>query len=120
MPIVFNDIQVPNRCGTPTLPVRETILGEVRERDMPDTAFIYDTLRTPRGKGRGGSLHGVKPVTLTVGLLHAVLERNPALDPALIDDLVLGCVTPIKDQGADIARTAVLAAGLPNPSPASR
>ncbi|WP_342661430.1 acetyl-CoA C-acetyltransferase [Rhodococcus ruber] len=80
---------------------------------MPDTAFIYDTLRTPRGKGRGGSLHGVKPVTLTVGLLHAVLERNPALDPALIDDLVLGCVTPIKDQGADIARTAVLAAGLP-------
>ncbi len=80
---------------------------------MPENVFIYDALRTPRGKNRGGALHGTKPVTLTVGLLHAVLERNPQLDPQLIDDLVLGCVTPLKDQGADLARIAVLAAGLP-------
>lgn len=80
---------------------------------MADNVLIYDTLRTPRGKGRNGSLHGVKPVTLTVGLLNAVLARNPGLDPSVIDDLVLGCVSPVKDQGADIARTAILAAGLP-------
>ena len=80
---------------------------------MPQPVYVYDALRTPRGKLRGGALHGVKPVTLTVGLLHAVRERNPSLDPARIDDVVLGCVTPIRDQGADLARTAVLAAGLP-------
>jgi acetyl-CoA C-acetyltransferase len=81
---------------------------------MPENVFIYDALRTPRGKNRGGALHGTKPVTLTVGLLHAVLKRNPQLDPRLIDDLVLGCVSPLKDQGADLARIAVLAAGLPD------
>ncbi len=80
---------------------------------MPQPVYVYDALRTPRGKYRRGALRGVKPVTLTVGLLHAVQERNPSLDPAGIDDVVLGCVTPIRDQGADIARTAVLAAGLP-------
>jgi acetyl-CoA C-acetyltransferase len=80
---------------------------------MPHEAFIYDVLRTPRGKNRGGALHGVKPVTLVTGLLRAMQERRPALDPARIDDVVLGCVTPVRDQGADIARTAVLAAGLP-------
>lgn len=80
---------------------------------MPHDVFVYDALRTPRGKGRGGALHGVKPVSLVVGLLDAVKERNPGLDPARIDDVVLGCVSPLKDQGADIARTAVLAAGYP-------
>jgi acetyl-CoA C-acetyltransferase len=80
---------------------------------MPHDVFVYDALRTPRGKGRGGALHGVKPVTLVTGLLRAVQDRNPGLDPARIDDLVLGCVSPLRDQGADIARTAVLAAGLP-------
>jgi acetyl-CoA C-acetyltransferase len=78
-------------------------------------AFIYDAIRTPRGKGKkDGSLHEVKPVSLVVGLVHALLERNPSLDPALIDDVVLGCVTPVGDQGADIAKTAALAAGLPD------
>jgi acetyl-CoA C-acetyltransferase len=80
---------------------------------MPHEVFVYDALRTPRGKGRGGALHGVKPVTLVAELLGAVQDRNPCLDPARIDDLVLGCVSPLRDQGADIARTAVLAAGLP-------
>jgi acetyl-CoA C-acetyltransferase len=78
-------------------------------------AFIYDAVRTPRGKGkRDGSLHEVKPVSLVTTLIRAVLERNPKLDPARIDDLVLGCVTPVGDQGADIAKTAAIAAGLPD------
>jgi acetyl-CoA C-acetyltransferase len=76
--------------------------------------FVYDAIRTPRGKFRGGSLHGVKPVTLTVGLLHAIQERNPSLDPNRIDDVVLGCVTAVRDQGSDIARIAAVAAGLPD------
>lgn len=77
-------------------------------------AFIYDAVRTPRGRGKAdGALHGVKPVTLVGGLYREVLQRNPGLDPADIDDAILGCVTPVGDQGADIARTAVLAAGLP-------
>ena len=78
------------------------------------TAFIYDAIRTPRGRGKAnGSLHRVKPVSLVVGLLDELTARHPGLDPAAIDDIVLGCVTPVGDQGADIARTAALAAGLP-------
>jgi len=77
-------------------------------------AFIYEAIRTPRGKGKAnGSLHRVKPVSLVVGLLDELTSRHPGLDPATIDDIVLGCVTPVGDQGADIARTAALAAGLP-------
>ena len=67
-------------------------------------AFIYDAVRTPRGKNRGGALHGTKPIDLVVGLIHAVLERNPGVDPNLIDDLVLGVVSPVGEQGGDIAR----------------
>ena len=78
-------------------------------------AFIYDAIRTPRGRGKkSGSLHEVKPVTLVTGLLEEVQKRNPTLDPHGIDDLVLGCVSPVGDQGADIAKTAALAAGLPD------
>ena len=80
---------------------------------MPNDVFIYDALRTPRGKNRGGALHSVKPIDLVVGLLDALRHRNPGMDPARIDDLVLGCVTPVGDQGADIARIAAVAAGLP-------
>jgi acetyl-CoA C-acetyltransferase len=58
-------------------------------------------------------LHSVKPIDLVVGLLHEVLVRNPELDPRRVDDIVLGCVTPIGDQGADIAKTAALKAGYP-------
>lgn len=77
-------------------------------------AFIYDAVRTPRGKGKpGGSLHTVKPVSLLSGLIEAILERNPGLDPARINDVITGCVTPVGDQGMDIARTAALNAGLP-------
>jgi len=80
---------------------------------MPHDVFVYDALRTPRGKGRRGALYGVKPITLVAGLLRAVQDRNAALDPSRIDDVVLGCVTPVRDQGADIARIAALAAGMP-------
>jgi acetyl-CoA C-acetyltransferase len=74
-------------------------------------AFIYDAVRTPRGKGKkDGSLHQVTPVHLLGNLLHALEERNQ-LDTSQVDDVVLGCVTPVGEQGADIARTAVLYAG---------
>jgi acetyl-CoA C-acetyltransferase len=86
---------------------------------MPDMAhepqaFVYDAIRTPRGRGkRNGSLHEVKPVDLMVGLLDEVRTRNPGLDPARVDDVVLGVVSPLGDQGGDIAKTAALAAGYP-------
>ncbi|MGY2004530.1 acetyl-CoA C-acetyltransferase [Blastococcus sp. SYSU DS1024] len=82
---------------------------------MSTEAFIYDAVRTPRGKGKKtGGLHSVKPISLTTGLVDAVRERNPQLDPALVDDIVLGVVSPVGEQGAVIARTAALAAGLPD------
>ena len=77
-------------------------------------AFIYDTVRTPRGKGKpGGSLYEVKPVDLVAGLLTELPKRNKGYDPQRVDDVVLGCVTPVGDQGADIAKTAAMVAGLP-------
>ena len=77
-------------------------------------AFIYEAVRTPRGKGKpGGSLHTVKPVDLLSGLITEILERNPGLDPAAVGDVISGVVTPVGDQGMDIARTAALHAGLP-------
>jgi acetyl-CoA C-acetyltransferase len=82
---------------------------------MPATdALVFDALRTPRGRNRGGSLHTVKPIDLVVGLIHEELARNPDFDPARIDDMVLGCVTPVGEQGADIAKSAALKAGLPD------
>ncbi len=78
-------------------------------------ALVFDAIRTPRGKGKfNGSLHGTKPVDLVVGLMHETLIRNERLDPAQVDDVVLGCVTPVGDQGADIAKTAAIKAGLPD------
>ncbi|HXG29438.1 MAG TPA: acetyl-CoA C-acetyltransferase [Nevskiales bacterium] len=71
-------------------------------------AYIYDAVRTPRGKGKkDGTLHGVTPVHLLKNLLDALRERN-RLDTSRVDDVVIGCVTPVGEQGADIARTAVL------------
>ncbi|MEY1661628.1 acetyl-CoA C-acetyltransferase [Isoalcanivorax beigongshangi] len=78
-------------------------------------AYIYDAIRTPRGRGKkDGSLHTVKPLDLTVGLVHELLARFPNMDPNRIDDLLLGVVTPVGDQGACIAKTTALAAGLPD------
>jgi acetyl-CoA C-acetyltransferase len=74
-------------------------------------AFIYDAVRTPRGKGRkDGSLHEVTPTRLAVTALQALRDRNK-LDTSLVDDVVLGCVMPIGEQGANIARTAAVMAG---------
>ncbi|MET9230607.1 acetyl-CoA C-acetyltransferase [Lentzea sp. NPDC003310] len=73
-------------------------------------ALIFDAVRTPRGKGKRGSLHSVKPVELAAGVLRALSERN-SLDTSAVDDVVLGVVSPLGEQGGDIARTAVLAAG---------
>ena len=76
--------------------------------------YIYDAIRTPRGRGKAsGSLHTVKPVSLLTGLLDAVVERNPELDVSQIDDVITGVVSPVGDQGMDLARTAVIAAGWP-------
>ena len=71
---------------------------------MPD-AFIYDHVRTPRGRGKtDGSLHEVTALNLASQALGAIKDRNN-LDPALVDDVVLGCVDPVGEAGADIART---------------
>ncbi|MFE0456241.1 acetyl-CoA C-acetyltransferase [Streptomyces sp. NPDC058914] len=81
---------------------------------MSTEAYVYDAIRTPRGRGKAdGALHGTKPIDLVVGLIHETLRRFPDLDPAAIDDIVLGVVSPVGDQGADIARTAAVLAGLP-------
>ena len=78
---------------------------------MPD-AFIYDHVRTPRGRGKAdGSLHEVTALNLAAQALAAVKERNQ-LDPTLVDDVVLGCVDPVGEAGGDIARAAALARGL--------
>ena len=79
---------------------------------MPDQAFIYDAVRTPRGKQRGGALHSVKPIDLISGLIDSLLERHPDLDPKAVDDVVLGVVSPVGEQGAVISRTAALNSGL--------
>lgn len=74
-------------------------------------AYIFDAIRTPRGRGRAsGALHEVKPVTLLANLLQALEQRN-TFDTQHVDDIVMGCVTPIGDQGADIAKTAAILAG---------
>jgi len=74
---------------------------------MSNTALIYDAVRTPRSKGKkDGRLHEVKPIDLGAGLLHALQERND-LDTSYVDDVVFGCVSPIGEQGSDIAKMAV-------------
>ena len=78
-------------------------------------AFIYDAIRTPRGKGKpGGALHGVKPIDLVVGLIEETRQRFPDLDENRISDIILGIVTPLGDQGMDLPRIAALAAKMPD------
>ena len=81
---------------------------------MSGEAYVYEAIRTPRGRGKpGGSLYSVKPITLVADLLRELLARHPGLDPGRIEDVVLGVVSPIGDQGSVISRTAALVAGLP-------
>lgn len=78
-------------------------------------AYIYEAIRTPRGRGKkDGSLHTVKPVDLPITLIDEIKRRNPNLDTAQIDDLVLGVVGPVADQGACISKTIAIKAGLPD------
>lgn len=81
---------------------------------MSEEAFVYEAIRTPRGKQKNGSLTEVKPLNLVVGLIEELRKRNPDLDENLISDVILGCVSPVGDQGGDIARTAVIASGMPD------
>ncbi|MDQ1321590.1 MAG: acetyl-CoA C-acetyltransferase, partial [Actinomycetota bacterium] len=81
---------------------------------MSEEAFIYEAIRTPRGKGKNGALTEVKPLNLVVGLIDEMRRRHPNIDENMISDVILGCVSPVGDQGGDIARTAVIAAGMPD------
>nr|WP_042198562.1 acetyl-CoA C-acetyltransferase [Kibdelosporangium sp. MJ126-NF4]CEL23413.1 3-ketoacyl-CoA thiolase @ Acetyl-CoA acetyltransferase [Kibdelosporangium sp. MJ126-NF4]CTQ96793.1 3-ketoacyl-CoA thiolase (EC 2.3.1.16) @ Acetyl-CoA acetyltransferase (EC 2.3.1.9) [Kibdelosporangium sp. MJ126-NF4] len=82
---------------------------------MSTEAFIYEAIRTPRGRGKKtGSLHGVKPISLVTGLIDELRTRHPNLDTDRVSDLILGVVSPVGDQGAVIPRTAAIAAGLPD------
>ncbi|OMC45124.1 acetyl-CoA acetyltransferase [Mycobacterium sp. IS-2888] len=81
---------------------------------MSEEAFVYEAIRTPRGKQKNGSLNEVKPLSLVVGLIDELRRRFPDLDENLISDVILGVVSPVGDQGGDIARAAVLAAGMPD------
>jgi len=78
---------------------------------MPD-AYIFDHVRTPRGKGKkDGSLHEATPIQLATQMLEAIRNRNKGLDTSQVEDVILGCVTPVGEQGTNIARTAVMMAG---------
>jgi len=81
-------------------------------------AFILDAVRTPRGRGRpDGSLHSITPIQLVAQALAALRDRT-SLDTR-VDDVILGCVTPVGEQGADIARIAALTRAMPRTCPAS-
>ncbi|MGF6881487.1 acetyl-CoA C-acetyltransferase [Nocardia sp. GAS34] len=81
---------------------------------MTTEAYIFEAIRTPRGRNKKGTLHSVKPIDLTTGLVQELRNRFPNLDEDRISDIILGVVSPVGDQGADIARTTVLTAGLPD------
>ena len=81
---------------------------------MSEEAFIYEAIRTPRGKGKNGALTEVKPLNLVTGLIDELRRRHPGIDENMVSDVILGCVSPVGDQGGDIARTAVIAAGMPD------
>lgn len=87
------------------------LLKILKLREMKD-AYIFDSVRTPRGRGKKtGSLHEVRPIDLLAQLFRALSERNGYFDTSKVDDVVLGCVTPIGEQGGDIAKFAPMYAG---------
>ncbi len=91
-----------------------TSAGE-RNFGVSTEAFIYEAIRTPRGRGKKtGSLHGVKPISLVTGLIDEMRTRHPNLDTDRVSDLILGVVSPVGDQGSVISRSAAIAAGLPD------
>ncbi len=83
-----------------------------------NTCYIYDAVRTPRGRGKAnGALHTSTSLHLTSTCLNALVERN-SFDPKIIDEVLIGCVMPVGEQGGNIARSATLAAGFPHTTPA--
>ena len=85
---------------------------------MSNDAVIVDVVRTPSGRGKpGGALAGVHPVDLLAGVLSELISRND-LDPALVDDVIGGCVSQIGEQSNNVTRTALLSAGFPDSFPA--
>src|SRR3569623_111293 len=87
---------------------------------MPD-AFIFDTVRTPRGRGKAdGSLHEVTALSLAAQALGAIKDRHDGLDPSKVEDVVMGCVDPVGAAGGDIARVAALVAGYGDKVPGSQ
>ena len=93
-------------------PLRMSGMNEMPWEASMAEAFIYDAVRTPRGRGKpDGSLHEVPAVDLAVTTLDAIRSRND-LDPMLVEDVVLGCVDPVGEAGGDIARAAALKAGF--------
>ncbi|MET0316598.1 MAG: acetyl-CoA C-acetyltransferase [Rhodococcus fascians] len=87
---------------------------------MTEHVLVFEAIRTPRGKQRRGALHGVKPVDLVAGLIRELRVRFPEMNPADIDDVVLGVVSPVGEQGAVISRAAALVAGLPESVPGTQ
>ena len=77
---------------------------------MNNDAYIFDALRTPRGKKKDGALHELTPTDILAKLLKYLQEKHD-LDTSQVDDVVMGCVTPVGDQGANIAKTATQYAG---------
>lgn len=91
-------------------------MNQDREDKLPE-AFIYDHVRTPRGRGKpDGALHEVSTLGLAATVLRAIKERGD-LDTHLVDDVVLGCVDPVGEAGGDIARAAALTADYGNHVP---
>ena len=83
---------------------------------MPNEVFVYDAVRTPIGR-HGGGLAGIRPDDLAAGVVRALVERSPKLDPAAIDDVYLGDANGAGEDNRDVARMAVLLAGLPTSVP---
>ncbi|MDX3773924.1 acetyl-CoA C-acyltransferase FadA [Chromatiaceae bacterium AAb-1] len=81
-------------------------------------AVIVDCIRTPMGRSKGGIFRNVRAEELSAHLMAGILERNPALDPADIDDIIWGCVQQTLEQGFNVARNAALLAGIPHSVPA--
>ncbi len=80
----------------------------------PNDVVIVDGIRTPMGKSKGGSFRNVRAEALSAAVMNGLLARNPNLDPADIEDVVWGCVNQTKEQGFNIARNALVLAGLPH------
>ncbi len=81
-------------------------------------AVIVDAVRSPMGRSKGGAFRNVRAEDLSVALVRALLERNPALDPSEIDEVIWGCANQTLEQGFNIARSIALIADLPHEVPA--